>query len=150
MDAVSEVIAAAKANDGAPGQRSTTADHVVEFTGVDLDTPDGKRLVSNLSFRVGRHEHVFLHGPNGAGKTTLFRVMCGIMEPSSGHIALPPRSECFYVPQRSYLIPGSLREQLMYPDTAASATYVVFRGHMACAAAVPGFSSHPCAPVMQG
>lgn len=139
---MSEANASGVTVEEAGARRSVTHDNVVEFTGVDLDTPSGQRLVSDLTFRVGRHQHVFLHGPNGAGKTTLFRLMCGIVEASAGHVATPPRSACFYVPQRSYLIPGSLRDQLLYPDTTASATYVCAVWHGAAAALVVCKRSH--------
>jgi ABC-type multidrug transport system ATPase subunit len=37
-----------------------------------------------ISFRIGRGEIFGLLGPNGAGKSTTFKMMCGLLRPSSG------------------------------------------------------------------
>jgi ABC-2 type transport system ATP-binding protein len=40
--------------------------------------------VSKISFSVQRGEIFGLLGPNGAGKSTVFRMLCGLLQPSSG------------------------------------------------------------------
>src|SRR5690554_5263718 len=49
-----------------------------------------KRLeaVKNISFTVNKGEVVGLLGENGAGKTTLLRMICTILEPTSGTILI--------------------------------------------------------------
>lgn len=42
--------------------------------------------VNNVSFTVYRGEVFGLLGPNGAGKTTTFRMLCGLLAASSGHL----------------------------------------------------------------
>jgi ABC-2 type transport system ATP-binding protein len=42
--------------------------------------------VDGLSLEVGEGELFGLLGPNGAGKTTTINVLCGILEPTSGHV----------------------------------------------------------------
>lgn len=42
------------------------------------------RAVDGLSFEVARGEIFGLLGPNGAGKSTTFRMLCGLLPPSSG------------------------------------------------------------------
>ncbi len=42
------------------------------------------RAVDGLSFEVRRGEIFGLLGPNGAGKSTTFRMLCGLLPPSSG------------------------------------------------------------------
>jgi ABC-type multidrug transport system ATPase subunit len=37
-----------------------------------------------ISFRIGRGEIFGLLGPNGAGKSTTFKMMCGLLRPTSG------------------------------------------------------------------
>jgi ABC-2 type transport system ATP-binding protein len=44
--------------------------------------------VDDLSFSVRRGEIVGLLGPNGAGKTTTINMVLGVLEPSSGSIAI--------------------------------------------------------------
>lgn len=53
-------------------------------------TTDGseKRAVDALSFTVGAGQIYGLLGPNGAGKTTTLRMLCGLMEPTSGTAVL--------------------------------------------------------------
>jgi ABC-2 type transport system ATP-binding protein len=47
-----------------------------------------KIAVDAISFRVGRNEIVGLLGPNGAGKTTTINMVLGVLEPTSGSIAI--------------------------------------------------------------
>ena len=42
--------------------------------------------VANTSFTVNRGEIFGLLGPNGAGKTTTFRMLCGLLPPTSGEL----------------------------------------------------------------
>ncbi len=42
------------------------------------------RAVDNVTFTVAPGEVFGLLGPNGAGKSTTFRMLCGLLEPSSG------------------------------------------------------------------
>ena len=44
--------------------------------------------VRDLSLTVRRGEIFSLVGPDGAGKTTAIRMMCGVLEPSSGSVAI--------------------------------------------------------------
>src|ERR1700754_3516318 len=48
--------------------------------------PDGRALLSDVSFRVGEGSAVALIGPNGAGKTTLLRLLAGELEAHSGTV----------------------------------------------------------------
>lgn len=47
-----------------------------------------KRIVENISLRVGQGEIVGLLGPNGAGKSTTFKLLTGILHPNSGKVTL--------------------------------------------------------------
>ena len=50
-----------------------------------------KVAVDGVSFEVRPNEIVGLLGPNGAGKTTIINMILGVLEPSSGAIAIEGR-----------------------------------------------------------
>ena len=56
----------------------------LEFSVVSLALPDGRPLLSDVSFRVGAGDVTALVGPNGTGKTTLLRVAAGTASPDEG------------------------------------------------------------------
>ncbi len=47
-----------------------------------------RKVVQNVSMRVGPSEIVGLLGPNGAGKSTSFRMTCGLVQPDNGRVFL--------------------------------------------------------------
>ncbi len=46
------------------------------------------KIIHDFSIEVSSGEIVGLLGPNGAGKTTTFYMVCGLIEPTSGHVYL--------------------------------------------------------------
>ena len=48
--------------------------------------------VASTSFTVARGEIFGLLGPNGAGKTTTFRMLCGLLPATSGHLEVAGRN----------------------------------------------------------
>lgn len=50
---------------------------VVELEEVQLDAPDGRTLVDDLTWRLAPGERIGLVGVNGSGKTTLLRALAG-------------------------------------------------------------------------
>ncbi|VEU21923.1 DEKNAAC102908 [Brettanomyces naardenensis] len=91
----------------------------ISFKHVPLVTPSGNVLVEDLNFSIHPGENLLVIGPNGCGKSSLFRILGGLWEVRDpGHVTVPPsRRDLFYLPQRSYLTYGSLREQIIYPDS---------------------------------
>ncbi len=45
---------------------------------------NGFTAVDGVSFKVGKGDLFGLLGPNGAGKTTTIRMLCTLLEPTSG------------------------------------------------------------------
>ncbi|KAL3151953.1 hypothetical protein ABBQ32_001078 [Trebouxia sp. C0010 RCD-2024] len=89
---------------------------VITFDKVALNSPDGTALVRQLSFSVPHGQSVMIMGPNGSGKSSLFRVLAGLWPLQSGSITVPQPGAMFYLSQRPYLVSGSLRDQLLYPQ----------------------------------
>jgi vitamin B12/bleomycin/antimicrobial peptide transport system ATP-binding/permease protein len=88
----------------------------VSLENVTLMTPDWKReLQRNLSVEVDEGDALLITGPSGAGKTSLMRAVAGIWSFGSGRISRPPTEQIMFMPQKPYLILGSLRDQLLYP-----------------------------------
>ncbi|MGY4718926.1 ABC-F family ATP-binding cassette domain-containing protein [Naumannella huperziae] len=59
----------------------------VDLSGIGHDLPDGRRLLDDVSFRVGEGAKVALVGANGAGKSTLLRMIAGELDPHRGTIS---------------------------------------------------------------
>lgn len=51
-----------------------------------------KRVIHNIDFRINEGEIVGYIGTNGAGKSTSIKMMCGILQPTSGEILLNGQS----------------------------------------------------------
>jgi lipopolysaccharide export system ATP-binding protein len=51
----------------------------------------GRRVVNDVTLRIGQGEVVGLLGPNGAGKTTTFYILVGLTSPDRGQVFLDGR-----------------------------------------------------------
>ena len=58
----------------------------LEVAHVDYYLPDGRLLLSDVSFRVGQAAAAALVGPNGAGKSTLLKLVSGELQPDAGTV----------------------------------------------------------------
>ncbi|KAM8731437.1 ATP-binding cassette sub-family D member 3a isoform 1-T1 [Acanthopagrus schlegelii] len=92
-------------------------DNIIKFDHTPLATPNGDILIKDLTFEVRSGTNVLVCGPNGCGKSSLFRALGELWPLFGGHLTKPERGKLFYVPQRPYMTLGSLRDQVIYPDT---------------------------------
>jgi vitamin B12/bleomycin/antimicrobial peptide transport system ATP-binding/permease protein len=108
-----------------PGSRThgkdlieTVEDPTLALDHVTLLTPGGERiLVDNLSLTVEPGQGLVIGGASGAGKSSLLRALAGLWYRGSGRILSPPGQEIMFLPQQPYMILGSLRHQILYPNT---------------------------------
>lgn len=61
---------------------------VIEINGVAKTYDDGFQALKSVDLKISKGEIFALLGPNGAGKTTLISIVCGIVNPSAGSVAV--------------------------------------------------------------
>lgn len=84
---------------------------------VTLKTPGTERvLVEGVSLGVAKQKDLVIVGQSGGGKSSILRAIAGLWRSGSGTIVRPELSEMLFLPQRPYMIWGTLREQLLYPN----------------------------------
>ncbi|MFN5696882.1 MAG: ABC transporter ATP-binding protein/permease [Cyanobacteriota bacterium] len=84
---------------------------------VDLVPPRSNRtLIHDLSVEVGPRQRLLVAGPSGCGKTSFLRLVSGLWPAAAGSVQRPPTGELMFIPQKPYMLLGSLREQLCYPQ----------------------------------
>ena len=100
------------------GTIKTIEENYFAFENVTLQTPNYEQvIVENLSLAVQPGEGLLIVGPSGRGKSSMLRAIAGLWNAGTGRLVRPPLKEVLFLPQRPYIILGTLREQLLYPKT---------------------------------
>ena len=87
---------------------------------------NGRAALEDITFHLHEAERVAVVGPNGAGKSTLFKVVSGVLSPTSGEVKIfgsrPRGHVCIgYIPQRSQVdwnFPVSVADVVMMGRSA--------------------------------
>ncbi len=106
--------------------KTETADRLA-LENMTLQTPNQQRtLVENLSINLVPGQGLLVRGPSGCGKSSLLRSIVGLWDAGTGTIVRPPLDQMLFLPQRPYMVLGTLRDQLLYPkmDAEVEDTYL--------------------------
>ena len=97
----------------------------IEFRNVSFSYVEGKPVLKDISFKVGKGESFAIAGPTGCGKTTLINLLMRYYEPDSGDILINgksikdiPRSELRhyigFVTQDTWLTDDTVMENIRF------------------------------------
>jgi vitamin B12/bleomycin/antimicrobial peptide transport system ATP-binding/permease protein len=99
----------------------TVEDGRLALEHVTVLTPSGERtLVKDLSVALESGGGLVIVGHSGVGKSSVLRAIAGLWNAGTGKITRPQPEQMLFLPQRPYMILGSLRDQLLYPHTDSS------------------------------
>jgi vitamin B12/bleomycin/antimicrobial peptide transport system ATP-binding/permease protein len=122
LDGFSRQLDGKSEADGSVRARPGRIESVEGVSGLTLDqltlqTPGAERvLVRDLSLVVEPGRSLMVVGASGCGKSSLLRAIVGLWDTGSGKILRPHPDEILFLPQQPYMLLGSLRSQLLYPQ----------------------------------
>jgi putative ATP-binding cassette transporter len=97
--------------------QTVTADRLA-LEQLSLQTPNQQRwLIKDLTLELSREQGLLVMGPSGCGKSSLLRSIAGLWDSGTGTIIRPAADKILFLPQRPYMVAGTLREQLLYPSS---------------------------------
>jgi vitamin B12/bleomycin/antimicrobial peptide transport system ATP-binding/permease protein len=83
---------------------------------VTLQTPNyQKTLVKDFEVKLATGQGLLIMGASGCGKSSLLRAIAGLWNSGTGAIYRPSLERMLFLPQKPYMILGTLRSQLIYP-----------------------------------
>lgn len=92
------------------------ASQVVKLDKLNICTPgNGRTLVKELSLELHANQSLMIMGPSGTGKSSVLRTIAGLWPGGGGSLQRPAFDNLMFLPQRPYMVEGSLRVQLLYP-----------------------------------
>jgi putative ATP-binding cassette transporter len=96
---------------------ATEESELLSFENVTLKTPNYERtLVTGLTVSIQPGEGLMIVGSSGLGKSSILRAMAGLWDSGEGTLRRPREEDMLFLPQHAYMVVGSLRVQLNYPN----------------------------------
>ncbi|WGW12078.1 ABC transporter ATP-binding protein [Saxibacter everestensis] len=102
--------------------------------------PESEPAIRGIDLAIPRRGHTAIVGPSGAGKTTLFSLILRFLEPQEGELLLDGqpysalsnhgiRARLAYVEQETPMVPGTIRDNLLFthPDASESEVRTALR-----------------------
>jgi len=107
---------ASSANAGDASTIESVEESRLALEHVTLQTPDHlQTLARDVSVLTPAGRGLLITGASGTGKSSILRAIAGLWNAGEGRIDRPPLKDMMFLPQRPYMVLGSLREQLLYP-----------------------------------
>jgi ATP-binding cassette subfamily B protein len=111
--------------------RLTENEPVLELRSVTAGYTSASEIVRGIDLVVGRRGHIAIVGPSGAGKTTMLSLIMRFLEPAHGELLLNGRpyrtythaeirERMAFVEQDTPIVPGTIRDNLLYTFPNAS------------------------------
>ncbi|MGF1513739.1 MAG: ABC transporter ATP-binding protein/permease [Elainellaceae cyanobacterium] len=86
-----------------------------------LRTPNAEQtLIEQLTLGTDVSDRLLVVGASGCGKSSLLRAIAGLWTNGDGIIFRPEVTGMLFLPQQPYLLLGTLRDQLVYPNSPAT------------------------------
>jgi putative ATP-binding cassette transporter len=97
-------------------QQVDDVSRVVKLDKLTVRTPglEAHVLVNELTFMIMRKQSLLIMGASGTGKSSVLRTIAGLWYGGSGLLERPALNDLMFLPQRPYMVEGSLRDQLLY------------------------------------
>ena len=103
-------------------------DGTIELDDVEVRSPAGEQLISDLSLRLDPGEAMIITGKSGAGKSTLLRSLAQLWPYTSGTMQCPGGDhETMFLSQLPYVPLGDLRTVVSYPHEPGELSDEVLR-----------------------
>ncbi len=94
----------------------------VSTEALQLALPTGAALANVGKLRFAPGERWLVRGTSGIGKSTLMRALAGLWPHGQGQVDVPADARMMFLPQKSYIPPGSLKAAMTYPTAADTYT----------------------------